>query len=67
MHPHMTTRKKKAQRRRRAPGNKVTARYRSSEALWAVRQPVLPVRQSTHRFGGGRPRVPDRQCADAIC
>ncbi len=29
-------------------------------------QPLLPVRVNTHRFGGGRPRVPDRDCADAI-
>ena len=27
---------------------------------------LLPVRVNTHRFGGGRPRVPDRDCADAI-
>jgi transposase len=26
----------------------------------------LPVHVNTHRFGGGRPRVPDRACADAI-
>ena len=24
------------------------------------------MRVNTHRFGGGRPRVPDRRCADAI-
>jgi transposase len=29
-------------------------------------QPTLPVHVNTHRFGGGRPRVPDRDCADAI-
>jgi transposase len=34
--------------------------------LWAVLQPLLPVHVNTHRFGGGRPRVPDRECADAI-
>src|SRR5207247_9462952 len=62
----MATRKKKAQRRQRAPVNKVTASYRVSEALWAVRSPLLPVQKNTHRFGGGRPRVPDRQCADAM-
>ncbi|NJL54204.1 IS5 family transposase [bacterium] len=37
-----------------------------SDALWAELEPLLPVRVNTHRFGGGRPRVPDRQCADAI-
>jgi len=26
----------------------------------------LPAHRNTHRFGGGRPRVPDRRCADAI-
>ena len=62
----MTARKKKAQRRRKAPVNKVTASYRASAELWAVLQPLLPVRKNPHRFGGGRPRVSDRQCADAI-
>ena len=27
---------------------------------------LIPVRLNSHRFGGGRPRVPDRRCADAI-
>ena len=29
-------------------------------------QPLLPLYVNTHRFGGGRPRVSDRACADAI-
>lgn len=29
-------------------------------------QPILPVHVNTHRFGGGRPRVSDRKCADGI-
>ncbi|MDW8215760.1 MAG: IS5 family transposase [Roseiflexaceae bacterium] len=29
-------------------------------------EPLLPKRENTHRFGGGRPRVSDRACADAI-
>jgi len=29
-------------------------------------QPLLPVPVNTHRLGGGRPRVSDRRCADAI-
>jgi transposase len=29
-------------------------------------QPLVPTHVSTHRFGGGRPRVPDCPCADAI-
>jgi transposase len=46
--------------------NKVTTGFRVSEELWAVLEPVLPVHRNTHRFGGGKPRTPDRQCADAI-
>jgi putative transposase len=53
-------------RRQRAPVNKVTTAFRVSEELWAVLQRLIPKRRNTHRFGGGRPRVPDRQCADAI-
>ena len=37
-----------------------------SDELWALLEPLLPVHQNTHRFGGGRPRVPDRTCADGI-
>lgn len=29
-------------------------------------EPLLPEQVNTHRFGGGRRRVADRQCADAI-
>ena len=29
-------------------------------------EPLLPEHKNTHRFGGGRPRVPDRRCADGI-
>ena len=39
---------------------------RLSAARWAVREPRSPKQVHTHRFGGGRPRVPDRQGADAI-
>ncbi len=37
-----------------------------SDELWAVLEPVLPKHSNTQRFGGGKPRTPDRQCADAI-
>ena len=37
-----------------------------SDAFWAAFQPLLPVRKNTHRFGGGRPPVPDRKCMDGI-
>ena len=62
----MTPTKAKKRRRPRAAVNKVTANYRIADALWAVLQPVLPVHVNSHRFGGGRPRVADRRCADAI-
>ena len=52
--------------RNRTPNNRTTTGFRVSDELWAVLQPLLPVHVNTHRFGGGRPRVPDRQCADGI-
>ncbi len=52
--------------RARIPNNKTTTGFRVSDGLWAVMRPVLPEWANTHRFGGGRPRVPDRRCADAI-
>lgn len=52
--------------RARTPNNKTTTGYRISDELWSVLEPLLPVRINKHRFGGGRPRVPDRACADAI-
>jgi putative transposase len=55
-----------ARTRVRTPNNRTTTGFRISDELWAVLQPLLPTRVNTHRFGGGRPRVPDRRCADAI-
>ncbi|GAC1563755.1 MAG: hypothetical protein NVS2B7_37720 [Herpetosiphon sp.] len=52
--------------RERTPNNPTTTGFRVSDALWAVLEPLIPVRVNTHRFGGGRPRVADRRCADAI-
>jgi putative transposase len=52
--------------RTRSPNNKTTTAYRISDDLWTVLKPVLPPYLNPHRFGGGRPRVPDRRCADAI-
>jgi len=40
--------------------------YRISDELWGKIQPLLPEHPNTHRFGGGRPRVSDRTCMDAI-
>jgi putative transposase len=52
--------------RARTPNNKTTTNFHVSDELWAVFQPLLPIHKNTHRFGGGRPRVPDRKCADGI-
>ena len=52
--------------RARTPNNRTTTGFRISDDLWAVLEPLLPDHVNTHRFGGGRPRVPDRRCADAI-
>ncbi len=52
--------------RGRTPDNRTTTGFRVSDALWAVLQPCLPEHHNTHRFGGGRPRISDRRCADAI-
>ena len=52
--------------RERTPNNRTTTGFRISDELWAVLQPLLPIHINTHRFGGGRPRIPDRRCADAI-
>jgi putative transposase len=56
----------KKRERKRTSNNRTTTGFRISDELWAVLQPLLPVHTNTHRFGGGRPRVPDRDCADAI-
>ena len=53
-------------RRARTANNKTTTGYRISDELWSVLQPEIPEHVNTHRFGGGRPRVPDRKCADGI-
>src|SRR5438045_8914182 len=61
-----TTPVKPPRTRRRTIDNPTTTNFRVSDELWAVLEPLLPVHVNTHRFGGGRPRVPDRRCADAI-
>jgi putative transposase len=52
--------------RPRTRNNPTTTGFRISDELWAVLQPKLPEHKNTHRFGGGRPRISDRRCADAI-
>jgi putative transposase len=62
----MSEEKTNKRARVRTPNNRTTTGFRISDDLWAVLQPLLPTQVNTHRFGGGRPRVPDRACADAI-
>ena len=45
---------------------KSTNQYKVSDELWEKIEPLLPKHPNTHRFGGGRPRVPDRQAMDGI-
>lgn len=52
--------------RARTPNNRTTTGFRVSDELWSVLEPLLPEHVNSHRLGGGRPRVPDRRCADAI-
>lgn len=51
---------------KRSPNNRTTTGFRISDELRVLSQPLLPVHVKMHRFGGGRSRVPDRKCADAI-
>ena len=45
---------------------KTKNRYRISDELWEKIEPLIPKHPNTHRFGGGRPRVPDRKAIDGI-
>jgi putative transposase len=40
--------------------------WRIPDDLWEAIAPLLPEHPNTHRFGGGRPRKPDRVCMEAI-
>ena len=46
--------------------NPTTGSFQVSDELWAVLEPLIPDHVNTHQFGGGRPRVPDRTCANGI-
>jgi len=48
------------------PTGGLAGTYRISDRLWSKIQPLLPVHVNRHRWGGGRPRVSDRRCLDAI-
>ena len=63
----MKTKQAKAERtRQRRANNKTTSSFRISDELWGVLEPLLPEHVNRHRFGGGRPRKPERICADGI-
>ena len=47
--------------------NPTTGAFQISDELWEVLAPLIPKPVNTHRFGGGRPRVSDRTCANGIC
>jgi len=36
------------------------------DEIWERIEPLIPEHVNTHRFGGGRPRVPDRQILNGI-
>ena len=40
--------------------------WRIPDDLWEAIQQCLPKHHNRHRFGGGRPRTPDRVCMEAI-
>ena len=46
--------------------NPTTGAFQVSAELWEVLEPLIPKHVNTHRFGGGRPRVPNRTCANGI-
>jgi transposase len=56
----------KKRERTQTPNNRTTRGFCITDDLWAVLEPPLPKHENTHRFDGGRLRVPDRRCADAI-
>jgi transposase len=41
-------------------------RFVIPDELWEKFEPHIPKHKNTHRFGGGRPRVADRLCMNAI-
>jgi putative transposase len=62
----MNRQETKERKRERRPNNRSTTGFPISDELWVVLQPLLPVHVNTPRFGGGRPRVLDGDCAEAI-
>ena len=46
--------------------NTVPDDWRIPDELWELMELCIPEHVNTHPFGGGKPRTPDRVCADAI-
>ena len=44
----------------------VKSSFLVADELWNRIEPLIPKRKNTHRFGGGRPRRPDRDCMNGI-
>ena len=44
----------------------VVDQWHIPDDLWDIIALLLPEHKNTHRFGGGRPRTPDRVCMEAI-
>jgi transposase len=40
--------------------------FRIPDEMWERIEPLIPEHVNTHPFGGGRPRVPDRQVLDGV-
>jgi len=40
--------------------------WRLSDELWEILRLLIPEHKNTHRFGGGKPRISDRVCMEAI-
>ena len=49
-----------------AKTNPAIGGFRISGDLRDAPEPLLPEHVNTRRFGGGRPRVPDRTCANGV-
>ena len=59
--------KKKVRRRPHAKRIRSTGGcFGLTDELWALMEPLLLVHRNPHFLGGGRPRTPDRTCAEAI-
>jgi putative transposase len=53
-------------RKRKKYEVKWTAQFRLPDELWELWEPLIPEHINRHPRGGGRHRIPDRVCADAI-